>query len=65
MEDLIRIVAERAGITTEQSACAIAAMVNLLSARLPSPVVGQIRAILDGERVTATAIQSEHRTFQP
>ena len=43
MDELIQLVARRAGISSTQSALAVAAMLNYLTARLPSPVVGRIR----------------------
>ena len=55
MEELIQTVARRAGITLEQSALAVSAMLRILSHRLPSPIVGQIRAILDDEEEEAPA----------
>jgi hypothetical protein len=46
---LLQGIANRAGITVEQATAAVASVVRILSARLPSPIVGQIRAVLDGE----------------
>ncbi len=43
MDELIRLVARRAGISEAQAACAIAAVLAHLAARLPSPWVGRIR----------------------
>ena len=43
MDELIQLVAQRAGISSAQSALAVAAMLGYLTARLPSPVVGRIR----------------------
>lgn len=43
MDELIQLVAQRAGISPAQAALAIAAMLSYLTARLPSPVVGRIR----------------------
>lgn len=43
MDELIQLVAQRAGISPEQAALAVAAMVSYLTVRLPSPVVGRIR----------------------
>jgi len=43
VDDLIALVAQRAGISSAQSAAAVAAMLGYLTARLPSPVVGRIR----------------------
>lgn len=43
MDELIQLVAQRAGISSAQAALAVAAMLNYLTVRLPSPVVGRIR----------------------
>ena len=46
MDELIQLVARRAGISYAQAALAVAAMLGHLTARLPSPVVGRIRELL-------------------
>lgn len=43
VDELIQLVAQRAGISSAQAALAVAAMLGYLTARLPSPVVGRIR----------------------
>ncbi len=43
MDELIRLVAQRAGIPSGAAALAVSAMLEYLTARLPSPVVGRIR----------------------
>jgi hypothetical protein len=43
VDDLIEIVAQRAGISPAQAAAAVSAMLCYLTARLPSLVVGRIR----------------------
>lgn len=43
VDELIELVAERAGISSDEAALAVAAMLGYLMARLPSPVVGRIR----------------------
>ncbi|MDD5404890.1 MAG: hypothetical protein PHZ14_10195 [Sulfuricella sp.] len=50
MDELIQQVAQRAGISLEQAALAVAAMVSYLTVRLPSPVVGRIREQLGEAR---------------
>ena len=49
MDDLIQLVAQRANISVLQAARAVTAMLDYLTARLPSPMVGRIREEL-GER---------------
>jgi nucleoid DNA-binding protein len=43
VDELIQLVAQRAGISSAQATLAVAAMLAYLTARLPSPVVGRIR----------------------
>ncbi len=43
VDELIQLVAKRAGISSAQAALAVVAMLGYLAARLPSPVVGRIR----------------------
>jgi hypothetical protein len=47
VNELIQLVAQRAGISSEQAALAVNCMLAYLTARLPSPVVGRIREQLD------------------
>jgi hypothetical protein len=48
VDELIQLVAQRAGISLPQAALAVAAVLRFLTARLPSPVVGRIREQLAG-----------------
>ncbi len=50
VDELIQLVAQRAGISPAQAALAVAAMLGYLTARLPSPVVGRIREQLGREQ---------------
>ncbi len=43
MDELIQLVAQRAGISSAQATLAVSAMLSYLTARLPSSVVGRIR----------------------
>ena len=43
VDELIQLIAQRAGIPSAQAALAVSAMLAYLTARLPSPVVGRIR----------------------
>lgn len=43
MDELIRVVAQRADIPSAKAALAVTAMLSYLTARLPSPVIGRIR----------------------
>jgi len=49
MDELIQAVQRQAGVSSEQAQIAVAAMLTFLSARLPSPLFGRIRALLDGD----------------
>ena len=43
MDELVQRVAQRAGIRSAQAVLAVSAMLDYLTARLPSPLVGRIR----------------------
>jgi hypothetical protein len=43
VDELVQLVAQRVGISSGQAALAVSAMLDYLTARLPSPVVGRIR----------------------
>lgn len=43
MDELIQLVAQRAGISSAQAALAVSVTLGYLTARLPSPLVGRIR----------------------
>jgi len=49
LDELIQLVAQRAGITPAQAELAIACVLGYLTARLPSPVVGRIREQLEAK----------------
>ncbi|MES2185693.1 MAG: hypothetical protein V4505_14160 [Pseudomonadota bacterium] len=50
VDKLIDLVARRAGLTPEQARLAVLAVLEFLTAGLPSPVVGRIHELLrDGE----------------
>ncbi len=52
MDELIRLVAQRAGISEVQAALAVSTMLGYLATRLPSPVVGRIREQLGEVRAS-------------
>ena len=43
MDELVRLVAQRSGMPSAQAALGVSAMLDYLTARLPSPLVGRIR----------------------
>jgi hypothetical protein len=43
VDELVQLVAQRVGIPSAQAALAVSAMLDFLTARLPSPLVGRIR----------------------
>lgn len=48
VEQLIALVARRAGLTPTQARAAVLAVLDFLTAGLPSPVVGRIHELLRG-----------------
>lgn len=48
MEDLIRQVAERTGISTEQAQTAVVTVLGFVKGRLPEPLASQLDGFLGG-----------------
>jgi hypothetical protein len=46
VDELVLLVAQRAQVPSAQAALAVSAMMDYLTARLPSPLVGRIREVL-------------------
>ena len=49
MEELIKQVSERAGVSEEIAQKTVEVVVELLKDKLPAPVAGQIEGLLSGE----------------
>jgi hypothetical protein len=47
MDELIRMVSERAGINEDQARAATETVLGVLQERLPEPVASQLRGLLD------------------
>jgi len=48
MDELVRMVSERAGIPEDTARAAAEAVLRFLKERLPAPIAGQIDALLEG-----------------
>ena len=48
MDELVKLVTQKAGISEEQAKQAIAQVVEFLKQKLPAPIAGQIDGILKG-----------------
>jgi hypothetical protein len=48
MDELIKLVTQKTGISEEQARGAIETVVNFLKQKLPAPIAGQLDAILSG-----------------
>ncbi len=49
MDELVKQVAQRTGISQDQARTAVETVVNFLKSKLPAPVAGQIDAVLSGK----------------
>jgi hypothetical protein len=49
MDELIKLVAQKAGISQEQAKAAVTTVVGFLKTKLPAPVAGQLDAVLAGK----------------
>ena len=48
MDQLIKLVAEKAGISTDQAKAAVSTVLGYLKDKLPAPIAGQIDGLLSG-----------------
>lgn len=48
MDELIRMVSERAGIPEDTARTAVQTVIGFLKERLPAPMAGQVDALLSG-----------------
>lgn len=48
MDELVKLVAEKTGISTEQARTAVTTVVGFLKGKLPAPLAGQIDGLLAG-----------------
>jgi uncharacterized protein (DUF2267 family) len=48
MDELVNLVASKAGISQEQARQAVTVVVGFLKDRLPAPIAGQIDAVIKG-----------------
>jgi len=49
MEELIKLVSQRAGISEGQAKAAVETVVGFLKDKLPAPIAGQIDGLLSGK----------------
>lgn len=48
MEQVVKMVAERAGISEEAARTAVTTVVGFLKERLPAPIAGQLDSVIEG-----------------
>ena len=48
LNELIKLVSQKAGITEDQARLAVTQVVEILKQKLPAPIAGQIDAVLGG-----------------
>jgi nucleoid DNA-binding protein len=48
MDELIKLVTQKAGISEDQAKKAVSAVLDFLKQRLPAPIAGQIEGLLSG-----------------
>ena len=47
MEELVKLVSQKTGISPEQAKQAVDVVVNFLKQKLPAPIAGQVDAVLN------------------
>ena len=55
MDELIRLVSQRAGIAEESARTAVETVVGFIKEKLPAPIAGQVDSVLSNEQVTGKA----------
>lgn len=48
MDELVKLVSEKAGISADQARAAVETVLGFLKSKLPAPVAGQLDAVLGG-----------------
>ena len=56
MDELVKLVADKAGITNEQAKVAVETVVSVLKKKLPAPLAGQIDSVLGGNMPDLSAL---------
>jgi uncharacterized protein (DUF2267 family) len=49
MDELIKMVSDKAGITTDQAKTAVTVVMDFLKDKLPEPLAGQVEGVLSGD----------------
>ena len=55
MQELYNLVAQKAGLSADQSKMAVDTVIQFLKSKLPAPIAGQIDAVLGGKVDTGGA----------
>lgn len=48
MDELVKLVVQKTGITEDQARTAVTTVLNFLKQKLPAPIAGQVDAVLSG-----------------
>jgi hypothetical protein len=59
MEELVKMVTEKVGITADKAKMAVEMVVKFLSEKLPAPIASQIKGVLSGGQPSAVADATE------
>ncbi len=49
MDEIVKMVAEKTGLSEEMAKVAVDTVIDYLKDKLPAPIAGQIDSVLDGE----------------
>jgi hypothetical protein len=49
MDDLVKLVSQKTGLSEEMSKMAVQTVVDYLKSKLPAPIAGQIDSVIGGE----------------
>ncbi len=49
MDELVKLVSQKAGISQDQAKAAVTTVLGFLKERLPAPIAGQLDSVLSGD----------------
>jgi hypothetical protein len=58
MDELVKLVSEKSGISQDQAKMAVETVVGFLKSQLPAPIAGQIDALLGGGAGTMDTVSN-------
>ncbi len=64
MDELVKLVAQKANISEEKAKAAVDTMMGFIKTRLPAPLAGQVEAALSNEQMMAKAVDQAENLIE-